>query len=117
MRLKSFSNASINRLRKYAQWEVDENNQAVPMGGYASPDSDLNNRVTILEQMVNQYGEVFQEWVNYLSNYNDNLANSINEIWADVNSIGNDVDQMRQKSETPQSVPQTGKGFFRNKKK
>jgi len=112
MRLTGLSNSSLNRLRKRAQWDVDESGQAVPMGspGAQGDSSDMSSRLTTLEQMVQQYGATFQEWVDYLSQYNQNLSESINEIWTDVNTIGNDVDQMRFKQQ-PQQKPSKGKAW------
>lgn len=116
MHLSGLSRDALRRLQKFAQWEVDESGQAVPMGtpeAQGAPGGDVENRLSTLEQMIKEYGATFQEWVDYLSQYNKGLADSLSAIWTDVNTIGNDVDQLRQEKQqtalqtTPQAQPQT----------
>jgi DNA repair ATPase RecN len=112
MHLSGLSRDALRRLQKFAQWEVDESGQAVPMGtpeAQGAPGGDVENRLSTLEQMIKEYGATFQEWVDYLSQYNKGLADSLSAIWTDVNTIGNDVDQLRQEKQQTalQTTPQT----------
>lgn len=98
MRLTGLSNAAISRIKR-AQWDVDESGQAVPMGSTpAQPagQTNIDDRVTVLEDQFQQQNSVLQEWLDYLNNYNSGMSQTLNELWNDVNTIGQDVDLLRE---------------------
>ena len=112
MRLSGLSKHALERIRRRAQWEVDESGQAVPVGGYAQqpaseePTSDLPQRVDKLEQQFQEQNAVVLEWIDYLNQYNSGFAETINEMWTDVGNIGQEVEQIKQKSIPPTPSPQ-----------
>lgn len=107
MRLTGISQNALKRIQKAAQWDVDESGQAVPMGTQTAPGAsgDVSERVTQLETKFQEQNQVLIDWVDYLNQYQSGLAENINEIWTDVNTIGDDVTQLKEQVK-PTKFPQ-----------
>lgn len=107
MRISKLNTKALERIQKVSQWDVDESGQAVPLGSTTAPaaSGDVSQQIQNLDNKLNQQNSVIQEWIEYLNQFNTGLSDNMNEIWTDVNTIADDVNQLKEKVQ-PTQLPQ-----------
>jgi hypothetical protein len=108
MRLAGLNKKALQRIQKAAQWDVNDQGEAVPLGSSGTPSGpaggsgDVTQQLQQLDDKINQQNSVVQEWLDYLNQYNSGMSESINEMWTDVNTIADDVTLLKEKVQPTQ---------------
>ncbi len=108
MRVNGLNTKALERIQKVSQWDVDESGNAVPLGSSGTPSGpaggsgDVSQQIQQLDDKFNQQNQVIQEWLDYLNQFNSGMSESVNEMWTDVNTIADDVTQLKEKVQPTQ---------------